>query len=84
MYGACPSLRRQWRATGSIPSRELFVCLVLMTREKSGGGTEVGDAGGGQSHRGLHPGAGDLRSSEGCGRADGAGGHTEDGEGGHC
>jgi hypothetical protein len=55
-----------------------------VTGEELGGGTEVGDAGGGQSHRGLHPGAGDLGSSEESGRTDGAGRHAEDGEGGHC
>ena len=55
-----------------------------MAGEELGGGTEVGGADGGQSHRGLHPGAGDLRSSAEAVGADGAGRQAEDGEGGHC
>jgi hypothetical protein len=78
-----PRSRRQWLAIGSIPSRELFECLVLVAGEELGGGTEVGDAGGGQSHRGLHPGPGQLGSSEEAGRSDGAGRHAEDREGRH-
>lgn len=55
-----------------------------MAGATDGGSTEVVGAGGGQSNRGLHPGSGQLRSSEGAGRANGAGRHTEDGQGGHC
>jgi len=78
-----PRSRCQWLAIGFVPGRELFVCLVLVTGEELGGGTEVGGAYGGQSHRGLHPGPGQLGSSEEAGRADGAGRHAEDGEGRH-
>jgi hypothetical protein len=68
---------------GFVPGRELFVCLILVAGEELGSGTEVGNAGGGQSHWGLHPGPGQLGSSEEAGRADGAGRHAEDGEGRH-
>lgn len=55
-----------------------------MAGEELGGGTEVGGADSGQSDRGLHPRAGDLRSSVEAVGADGAGCHAEDGEGRHC
>lgn len=69
----------QWLAIGGVPSRELFVCLILVAGAEHRGGTEVVSAGGGQSHRGLHPGPGQLGSSKEAGRANGAGRHTEDG-----
>lgn len=77
-------LRHQWLAIGGVPGGELLVCLILMSREELGGGAEVVGAGGGQSHRGLHPGPGQLGSSEEAGRANGAGCGAEDGEGLHC
>lgn len=72
-------LRPQWLAIGGVPGSELFVCLILVAGAEHRGGTEVVGAGGGQSHRGLHPGPGQLGSSEEAGRANGAGRHAEDG-----
>lgn len=80
MQGAAvPLLRPQWLAIGGVPGSELFVCLILVAGAEHGGGTEVVGASGGQSNRGLHPGPGQLGSSEGAGRASGAGRHAEDG-----
>jgi hypothetical protein len=83
-YVACTALPwhstgLQWLAVGGVPGRELFVCLILVAGAAHGGGAEVVGAGGGQSHWGLHPCAGQLGSSEEAGRASGAGRHAEDG-----
>lgn len=61
-----------------VPGRELLECLVLVAGEELRGGAESAGAGG-QSDRGLHPGA-DQWSTNEAGRADGARRDTEDGK----
>lgn len=79
------SNRTQWLANGgSIPSRELLVCLILVgTGQTLGGGAEARTAKG-ESSRDLHAGPGELGSSDEAGRADGACRNTEDRQGRHC
>ena len=67
----------------SIPSRELLICLIIVgTGTAHRGGAEAG-AVDSQSNGGLHPGSGQLGSSEDAGRTDGARRKTEDGSRGH-
>jgi hypothetical protein len=74
----------QWLADcGSVPGRELLICLIIvLAGAELHGGTES-RAAEGESSGSLHPGPGQLRSSEEAGRADGARCETEDGEGRH-
>lgn len=66
----------QWPGIYFVPGRELLECLVLVAGEELRGSTE-GAGAGGQSDRGLHPGA-DQWSTNEAGRADGARRDTED------
>lgn len=64
----------------AIPGREFLKGLVIVgSREALARGAEVAGAVNSQSSRNLHPGPGQLGSSEDAGRADGARCETENG-----
>ena len=79
--------RTQWASReivcNGIPRRKLLICLILVcARQAHRSGAEAGTVDS-QSNRGLHPGSGQLGSSNKAGRTDGARRKTEEGSRGH-
>lgn len=76
--------KAQWPFRGiGIPRRELLICLIFVcARQAHRGGAEAGTVDS-QSNRGLHPGSGQLGSSDKAGRTNGARSKTEEGSRGH-